>query len=55
MALADRVLVMEEGRFTLDLAVDLPRPRNRTGGRFLALKEEALAHLLTRRTALNHP
>ena len=50
VALAERVLVMEEGRFTLDLAVDLPRPRDRTDGRFLALKERALAHLLTRRT-----
>ena len=50
VALADRVLVMEEGRFTLDLVVDLPRPRDRTDSRFLALKERALAHLLTRRT-----
>ena len=50
VALADRVRVMEAGRFTLDLAVDLPRPRSRTGRRFLALKEQALAHLLTRRT-----
>ena len=48
VVLADRVLVMEAGRFTLDLAVDLPRPRSRTDSRFLALKEQALAHLLTR-------
>jgi sulfonate transport system ATP-binding protein len=27
VALADRVLLLEEGRITLDLAVDLPRPR----------------------------
>ncbi len=50
IALADRVLVMEEGRFTLDFSVDLPRPRIRGDDRFLALKEQALTHLLTRRT-----
>ena len=49
VALAGRVLVMEAGRFTLDLAVDLPRPRRRVDGRFLALKEQALAHLLAGR------
>ena len=51
VALADRVLVMEAGRFALDLAVDLPRPRDRTNHRFLAFKEQALAHLLARRIA----
>ncbi len=50
VVLADRVLVMEEGRFTLDLSIDLPRPRVRSDRRFLAFKEQALAHLLTRRT-----
>ena len=50
IALADRVLVMEGGRFTLDFPVELPRPRVRGDGRFLALKERALTHLLTRRT-----
>lgn len=50
VALADRVLVMEEGRFTRDLSVHLPRPRQRSHGDFLALKEQTLTHLLTRRT-----
>ena len=50
VALAGRVLVMEEGRFTLDLSVDLPRPRQRSHGGFLELKERTLAHLFTRRT-----
>ncbi len=50
VALADRVLVMDGGRFTLDHAVDLPRPRDRTDGRFLALKERALTHLLAHRS-----
>ncbi len=50
VALADRVLVMEEGRFTLDMSVDLPRPRPRGDNRFLALKERALACLLANRT-----
>ncbi len=46
VALADRVLVMEAGRFTLDLAVKLPRPRLRSGSEFVALKERLLTHLL---------
>lgn len=49
VALGDRVLVMEEGRFTLDLPVDLPRPRVRSHAGFIALKEQALAHLLAPR------
>ena len=48
VALADRVLVMEEGRFTLDLPVELPRPRLRGGSEFVALRERLLAHLLGR-------
>ena len=46
VALADRVLVMEAGRFVLELAVDLPRPRRRSDPAFLRLKERALARVL---------
>ena len=49
VALADRVLVMEDGRFTLELTVDLARPRDRSHVDFIALKERALASLLARR------
>ncbi len=48
VALGDRVLVMEAGRFTLDIPVDLPRPRDRNGREFIVLKEQALHQLLTR-------
>ena len=46
VALADRVLVMEAGRFVLELAVDLPRPRRRADPAFLALRERTLARVL---------
>ena len=49
VALADRVLVMAEGRFVADVPVDLPRPRPRGESKFLALRERLLAHVLDRR------
>ena len=48
VALGDRVLVMEAGRFTLEIPVNLPRPRDRNGREFIVLKEQALNQLLTR-------
>ena len=48
VALGDRVLVMTAGRFTLEIPVDLPRPRVRGSREFIALKEQALHQLLTR-------
>jgi sulfonate transport system ATP-binding protein len=47
VALADRVLLIEAGRITLDLAIDLPRPRARDAA-FAALEGELLARLLGR-------
>ena len=47
VALGDRVLVMEAGRFILEVPVDLPRPRVRSSQEFIALKERALHRLLT--------
>jgi sulfonate transport system ATP-binding protein len=46
LALADRVLLIEEGRITLDLQVDLPRPRARGNAAFAALEERLLERLL---------
>ncbi|TWI67652.1 sulfonate transport system ATP-binding protein [Pseudoduganella lurida] len=46
VALADRVLLIEEGRITLDLAIDLPRPRTRGNPMFAALEEQLLNRLL---------
>jgi sulfonate transport system ATP-binding protein len=48
VALADRVLLIEEGRITLDLAIDLPRPRHRGNPAFAALEERLLDRLLSR-------
>lgn len=46
VALADRVLVIEEGRITLDVTVDLPRPRARGAREFAAIESRLLARLL---------
>ncbi|HEX5344935.1 MAG TPA: ATP-binding cassette domain-containing protein [Duganella sp.] len=46
LALADRVVLIEEGRITLDLKVDLPRPRARGNPAFAALEQRLLAHIL---------
>ncbi|GGB87528.1 hypothetical protein GCM10011572_06960 [Pseudoduganella buxea] len=46
MALADRVLLIEEVRITLDVTVDLPRPSARGSGEFAAIESRLLARLL---------
>jgi sulfonate transport system ATP-binding protein len=46
VALADRVLLIEEGRITLDVAVDLPRPRARGSREVAAIESRLLARLL---------
>ena len=46
IALADRVIVLEEGRIALDLPVDLPRPRARGTAEIAALEGEILKQLL---------
>jgi sulfonate transport system ATP-binding protein len=47
LTLADRVVMIDEGRITLDIAVDLPRPRRR-GSVDLALLEERILRDLIR-------
>ena len=49
VALADRVILIEDGQITLDQKIDLPRPRARGNPAFAALE----ATILTR--VLNHP
>lgn len=44
--LADRVLVIEDGQITLDLRVDLPRPRERGSPEVAALEGRILRDLL---------
>ncbi len=46
LALADRVLLVEDGRIALDLQVPLPRPRQRGDAGFAALEQRLLDRLL---------
>ncbi len=46
LALADRVVLIEEGRITLDMQVDLPRPRARGNAAFAALEQRLLGRIL---------
>lgn len=43
--LADRVLVMEGGKFVSDTQIDLPHPRTKAGGSFVKLRTKLLADL----------
>lgn len=45
VALADRVLLIEQGRLALDLRIDLPRPRTRNAA-FAALEQRLLDRVL---------
>jgi sulfonate transport system ATP-binding protein len=46
VALADRVLVIEEGRIAHDVTIDIPRPRRRGSANLAALEGSILRHLL---------
>lgn len=48
IALADRVILIEDGQITLDQKVDLPRPRARGNPVFAVLEEQILARVLQR-------
>jgi sulfonate transport system ATP-binding protein len=48
VALADRVVLLEDGEIALDVPVDLPRPRPRGSGDFAVLKEYILGRVLNR-------
>ncbi len=43
--LADRIVVLEQGRLEQDFAVDLPRPRRHDGAGFIALRRSLLRAL----------
>jgi sulfonate transport system ATP-binding protein len=51
VTLADRVLVIEDGRIALDLAVDLPRPRERGAPEIAAIEGRILRYLFKSSTA----
>ena len=46
IALADRVVLIEDGRITLDQRIDLARPRSRGNAAFAQLEEQILARVL---------
>jgi sulfonate transport system ATP-binding protein len=46
LTLADRIVLIEDGRITLDLPVDLPRPRRRGAVELAVMEEQILRHLL---------
>lgn len=46
IALADRVVLIEDGRITLDQRISLPRPRARGNPAFAALEERILSRVL---------
>lgn len=48
VALADRIVVIDDGAIALDIPVDLSRPRRRGAAEFAALEERILDHLLQR-------
>ncbi|MDU9392515.1 aliphatic sulfonates ABC transporter ATP-binding protein [Pseudomonas sp. zfem002] len=47
VAVADRVILIEDGEIGLDLLVDLPRPRQRGSHRLAALETEVLNRVLS--------
>ena len=48
IALADRIVLIEDGRVTLDRPVDLPRPRHRGSPEFATIEREILGRLMVR-------
>lgn len=45
VALADRALVLTNGRISLDVPIDIPHPRRRTGSAFTDIREALLREL----------
>ena len=46
VALADRVILIDDGAITVDISIDFPRPRRRGSAAFAALEQRILAHVL---------
>ena len=51
VALADRIVVLDQGRIGLDVEVLRPRPRDRSDPSAVALENDILSHLLTPQAA----
>jgi len=46
IALADRIILIEDGAIALNLKVDLPRPRERASQKFVEIEKRLLDQLL---------
>lgn len=46
VAMADRVLMIEDGKIGLDIAVDIPRPRRKGSARLAELEEQVLGRVM---------
>lgn len=55
IALADRVLLIEEGRIGLDLTIDLPRPRRKGSAKLAELEAQVLERVLSPPAAHQFP
>jgi len=55
VALADRILLVEDGRVAIDIAVDLPRPRRRGDAEAAAVEGHILERLLRCQGDTNRP
>ncbi|CAL1239927.1 ATP-binding cassette domain-containing protein [Candidatus Methylocalor cossyra] len=55
VTLADRVVMLEQGRIALDLPVTLPRPRQRGDARLAALEAQILRRVLGQSEDLGQP
>ena len=53
VALADRILVVEDGRIAMDVQVDVPRPRRRGDAAAAAIEGRILDRLLTRQATFS--
>jgi sulfonate transport system ATP-binding protein len=53
VALADRIIVLEEGGIVLEVEVPLERPRHRSNSAFGAIVEEVLGRLLSEQSVFN--
>jgi sulfonate transport system ATP-binding protein len=53
VALADRILLIENGAVALDVGVDLPRPRARGSAAFAAFEDFLLKRVLRRNASIS--
>lgn len=55
VTLADRVVLIDAGQITMDIPIDLPRPRQRGHAAFAAIAETILERVLNTNSSLEQP